>query len=212
MRYDHVIWDWNGTLFDDIALVVDVANLMLERRALPTIDYARYREIFGFPVRGYYERVGFDLEREPFELLAAEFIDEYRARWRDHRLRDDALPVTDALTARGLTQSVLSASEQRLLEAMTAHFSVDRRMSALVGIDDHHAAGKLDHGRAHIEALPTPRGRVLVVGDTEHDHEVATAMGVDCVLIEDGHAPRERLMATGVPTVPSLTALLDVLE
>ena len=93
----HVIWDWNGTLFDDIDLVVAVANLMLVRRSLPEIDHARYREIFGFPVRGYYERIGFDLEREPFEELAVEFIAEYQARWRDHELRDDAHEVATAL-------------------------------------------------------------------------------------------------------------------
>lgn len=208
MRYEHIIWDWNGTLFDDIELVVDVANLMLERRSLPAIDHERYREIFGFPVRGYYERIGFDLEREPFEVLAVEFIAEYQARWRDHELRADARPVADAFHARGATQSVLSASEQELLNAMTSHFAIDERMTALVGIDDHHAASKLDHGLVHIEALPTSKDRVLLVGDTEHDFEVATAMGVACALIEDGHAPRERLEATGAATYGSLTALL----
>ena len=208
MRYDHVIRDWNGTLFDDLDLVVEVANRMLSRPSLPLIDRARYQELFGFPVRGYYERVGFDLEREPFEELSVEFIDEYNARWRDYRLRHDAHASIAALHDRGVTQSVLSASEQGMLDAMTGHFEVGARMSALVGIDDHHAVSKLDHGLAHLETLVPPRDRVLLVGDTEHDFEVASAMGVDCALIEDGHAPRARLEATGAPTFSSLTALL----
>ena len=104
---------------------------MLVRRSLPQIDHARYREIFGFPVRGYYERIGFDLEREPFEELAVEFIAEYQARWRDHELRDDAHEVATALEERGTSQSVLSASEQRLLNDMTAHFAIDSRMTQL---------------------------------------------------------------------------------
>ncbi|MDA0351817.1 MAG: HAD hydrolase-like protein [Chloroflexi bacterium] len=208
MRYDHVIWDWNGTLFDDVDLVVEVANLMLGRRALPGIDRVRYQEVFGFPVRGYYERVGFDLDREPFEALSVEFIAEYDARWREHRLREDAHASTEALHRRGVTQSMLSASEQGMLNTVTAHFEIGRRMSALVGIDDHHAASKLDHGLAHLGKIETPRERVLLVGDTEHDFEVATAMGIDCVLVEDGHAPRERLVATGAPTHRTLTELL----
>lgn len=212
MRYDHVIWDWNGTLFDDVELVVEVANLMLTRRSLGTIDHDRYREIFGFPVRGYYERIGFDLDREPFEELAVEFIAEYNQRWRHHELRSDALAVAEGFEQRGLTQSVLSASEQSLLDAMTSHFAIDERMTALVGIDDHHAASKLDQGVAHVSALVAPPGRVLLVGDTEHDFEVAQAIGVDCALIEDGHAPRARLEATGAPTYGSLTALLDRLD
>jgi phosphoglycolate phosphatase len=209
VRYEHVIWDWNGTLFDDVELVVEVANLMGRRRGLPQIDAARYREIFGFPVRGYYERIGFDMEREPFEELAVEFITEYDARWREHDLRHDAHEVTGALETAGVRQSVLSASEREFLRTVTAHFGIDRRMSALVGIDDHHAVTKLDHGLAYLDELETPRERVLMVGDTEHDHEVAVAMGIDCVLIEGGHAPRERLEATGVPTFGSLTELFE---
>lgn len=208
MRYDHVIWDWNGTLFDDVDLVVEVANLMLERRSIGQIDRARYQELFGFPVRGYYERVGFDLEREAFEDLSVEFIAEYNARWREHQLRSDAHSTTAALVAGGVTQSVLSASEQVMLNEVTAHFQIDGPMTALVGIDDHHAVSKLDHGLEHIESLDPPRERVLLVGDTVHDHEVAVAIGVDCALIEDGHAPAARLQATGAPTFASLTALL----
>jgi phosphoglycolate phosphatase len=212
VRYEHVIWDWNGTLFDDVELVVEVANLMLERRALPAIDADRYREIFGFPVRGYYERVGFDMEREPFEQLAVEFIAEYDARWATHRLRHDAHDAIGALEERGVTQSVLSASERELLRRATAHFGIDRRMSALVGIDDHHAVTKLDHGLAYLERLETPRERVLLVGDTEHDHEVAMAMGIDCALVEGGHALGDRLRATGAPTFGSLSDLLESLD
>jgi phosphoglycolate phosphatase len=212
VRYDHVIWDWNGTLFDDVDLVVEVANLMLSRRSIGTIDRARYQELFGFPVRGYYERVGFDLEREPFEDLSVEFIAEYNARWRDHQLRADARPTTEELHARGVTQSILSASEQDMLRTVTAYFEIDDRMTALVGIDNYHAVSKFDHGVTHVEQLPAARERVLLVGDTEHDHEVAMAIGVDCALIADGHAHRARLRATSAPTFDSLEQMLTTLH
>jgi phosphoglycolate phosphatase len=212
VRYDHVIWDWNGTLFDDVSLGVEVANLMLGRRGLAHVDADHYREIFGFPVRGYYERLGLDFEHEPFEELAVEWIAEYESRWRGHQLRHDAHEATIALGGCGIRQSILSASEQGFLRTATAHFGIDGRMDALVGIDDNHAASKLEHGVAYLAELDTPRERVLLVGDTEHDFEVAMAMGVDCALIEDGHAPRDRLEATGAPVLSSLSALLDRLD
>ena len=208
MRYDHVIWDWNGTLFDDVELVVDIMRGMLARRDLGEFDVERYRELFTFPVRDYYARVGFDFEREPFEELAVEFIDAYVSRWRDYSFRPDAWSVSDALHERGVSQSILSAAEQGLLDDSTSHFGLTDRMTALVGIDDHHAVTKLDHGLAFLHRLHVPVDRVLFIGDTEHDHEVATAMGVDCALVEHGHARRDRLEATGAPTFASLTALL----
>ncbi|SVD25320.1 uncharacterized protein METZ01_LOCUS378174, partial [marine metagenome] len=66
-KYKHIIWDWNGTLLDDGWLFVDVMNSILRRRGMDTITLEKYREIFGFPVKDYYLKLGFDLEKEPFE-------------------------------------------------------------------------------------------------------------------------------------------------
>lgn len=207
-----MIWDWNGTLFDDVDLVVEIADLMLVRRSLPGIDRRRYLELFGFPVRGYYERVGFDLEQESFEKLSIEFIAEYQKRWGDYQLRSEAHRVIDWLDRKGVTQSVLSASEQAMLETVTAHFGIAERMTALIGTGDHHAVSKLEQGLAHIQSLSVPRRRILLIGDTEHDYEVADSIGIDCALVTEGHAPRERLEATGVATFNSLTKLVASLE
>ena len=54
--FDHVIWDWNGTLLDDAWLCVDVMNGMLCRRALPVLTPAKYEESFDFPVLDFYRR------------------------------------------------------------------------------------------------------------------------------------------------------------
>lgn len=211
MRYDHIIWDWNGTLFDDTDLCVGLMSAMLAKRDLGPFDVTRYHDLFGFPVRDYYERVGFDFTREPFEDLAIEFIDGYTASWRNHSLRTDALSVSDALRERGVTQSILSASEQNLLNETAAHFNLTNRMTALVGIDDHHAVSKLEHGLAFLDELHVPVDRVLFIGDTTHDHEVATAMGVHTALVEGGHSSRSKLEATGAPVYPTLTSLLAAL-
>ena len=52
-----VIWDWNGTLLDDLQLCLRLLNEMLEEDGCPNrYDLAAYREIFGFPVVDYYRR------------------------------------------------------------------------------------------------------------------------------------------------------------
>lgn len=50
-RYAHVIWDWNGTIFDDAERCVEIANGMLSRRELPVLSLDQYRETFRFPIR-----------------------------------------------------------------------------------------------------------------------------------------------------------------
>jgi phosphoglycolate phosphatase len=211
MRYDHIIWDWNGTLFNDTDLCVGIMGAMLDKRDLGPFDIARYHELFGFPVADYYQRLGFDFDREPFEDLAIEFIDGYTQGWRDHSLRSDALAVSDALHNQGVTQSILSATEQNFLNETATHFDLTERMTTLVGIDDHLAVSKLGQGLAFLDELHVPVYRVLFIGDTVHDHEVATAMGVDIALVEGGHAPRGKLESTGAPVYVTLTALLSAL-
>ena len=73
-KYTHLIWDWNGTLQDDVWLCIDVMNSLLHRRRKPAITLQQYREIFRFPVKDYYLKAGLDYEIEPFELIAEEFI------------------------------------------------------------------------------------------------------------------------------------------
>ena len=77
----YVVWDWNGTLFDDVALCIQVMNGMLEKRGLPRLaGPEQYRQVFTFPVEEYYKALGFDFSREPFSQLAAEYISEYDRR------------------------------------------------------------------------------------------------------------------------------------
>jgi phosphoglycolate phosphatase len=207
--YRHVVWDWNGTLLDDVDIVVDVMNTLLRRRGLPTLGHERYRELFCFPVRDYYAAVGLDLEREPFADLAAEWVAGFQGRWREARIRKDANIVIESLTGRGLSHSVLSAAERSLLREQVNHFGVASYFADLVGIDDHHAEGKVAAGRAWLAAQGFDTNEVLLVGDTDHDYEVGVALGVDVVLIDDGHQSRTRLERCGVPVVNSLFDLAD---
>ena len=79
MQYRHIVWDWNGTLLDDVQASVNTINQLLAVRSLPRTDASRYRELFGFPVRNYYTAIGFRLENENWDLLARTYHDIYLA-------------------------------------------------------------------------------------------------------------------------------------
>ena len=51
-----IIWDWNGTLLNDIELCVLTINELLERRNLTLLSVEDYREVFSFPVKNYYQK------------------------------------------------------------------------------------------------------------------------------------------------------------
>ena len=67
MRPELILWDWNGTLLDDVELCVDALNRLLEKHAYPQrYDRDQYRAIFGFPMEEYYVRAGCDVSRHRF--------------------------------------------------------------------------------------------------------------------------------------------------
>ncbi len=72
-----IIWDWNGTLLNDVQMCVNCMNVLLGKRNLPRLSFDTYRNVFNFPVRDYYEKIGFDFTCEDFEVPAKEFMDLY---------------------------------------------------------------------------------------------------------------------------------------
>lgn len=206
-RYRHIIWDWNGTLFDDAWLCVEIINDLLARRGMPTVDSTSYAEQFTFPVKDYYRAVGFNFTQVPFEVLAAEFMEQYDRRRFECRLQLGARQVLDALAARGCRQSILSAYEQSRLDEMVAFMGLKGFFTHLYGLNDYYSASKLELGKRFLTELDSPDAAVLV-GDSLHDAEVAEAMGIDCVLIPCGHYSRARLSANGNRVLDSLHDVL----
>lgn len=106
-----VVWDWNGTLLDDVALNCAIMNRMLRKRGkdpIPSLEV--YRQIFGFPIKGYYERAGFDFTQEDYETVADEYMALYRRDSMECRLFPGARQVLSDLKVRNVRQVILSAS------------------------------------------------------------------------------------------------------
>lgn len=207
--FKHIIWDWNGTLLDDAGLCVATMNDLLAKRNLPPLTPARYETIFDFPVIDYYRKVGFDFERESFEHLSDAFISIYEQRVRQCSLREGAREALELGRRYGLTQSILSAMKQEMLDDLLAHFGLVDYFTDVVGIRDHHAFGKTETARQWMETQRLDPAEVVFVGDTTHDSEVAQVLGVQCYMIYSGHHSRERLATTGAASIDLLTALFD---
>ncbi len=211
-KYKHIIWDWNGTLLNDAWLFVDVMNTVLRRRNMPLLDVEKYRQIFGFPVKDYYIKLGFDLDQEAFESSGMEFIREYEKRRYDAKLYDDTVPTLDRLSSNGISHSILSAQNQSTLDDLVDYYGIRKYMINISGLDNHYAHSKVDNGRAWMERLHFGPHEVLFVGDTNHDHEVAEAIGADCVLLASGHHSRQRLEATGAPVLEGIGEVVGFVE
>ena len=206
-KYKHIIWDWNGTLFDDVNLCIEIINSMLVKRRMPVVSFDEYREIFSFPVIDYYQKIGFDFALEPFETVSTEFITQYEKLRSGCSLMFDAVETLDRISRSGATQSILSASKQSYLSKAVLEYGLDKTFVAVNGLDHHHATSKVEIGKEFITRSGLDPSKILLIGDTTHDAEVAALIGADCCLIPNGHQSSNKLMDCGVPVVDSLSKL-----
>jgi len=207
-----VVWDWNGTLLDDVDVCFATINTVLTTNgcaALP--DLAAYRRSFCFPVSRYYENVGFDFARTPFAVLADQFMSLYHPAAAHCALQPGAVETLAALQARGLRQVLLSASLQEHLELQAARYPIAGYFDRLLGIGDIYAKSKQQLACDFVRGCGAAPRQVLFIGDSVHDFEVAQACGCPCVLYAGGHQARAALAATGSPVIEALAQLPGLL-
>ena len=197
MNIKHIIWDWNGTLLNDSWLSIKAINILLEKYNLPAIDKEKYLEIFTFPVIEYYKKLGFDFNKTPFSIIGTEFITEYTNRMYEVKMQDDARESLNYFHEIGISQSLLSAAKQQMLENLMKFHDLEKYFLKISGLTDHYANSKVDVGKSWIKELKYNPNEVLLIGDTLHDVEVADEIGTECVLIAQGHATYDRLKSSG---------------
>jgi phosphoglycolate phosphatase len=207
-KYTHILWDWNGTLLDDAWLCVDVMNGMLKERGLPLKTVDEYRELFDFPVKDYYLKLGYNFEQESFDNVGMEFIVRYNKRQGETRLHPEVHEVLSQVQAIGLSQNILSAREHNELLSETKFQGVFGFFDRIRGLDDHYAHGKTDVGLALVREVGISREKRLFIGDPRHDAEVAAELGIDCILVPNGHQSEKRLLQLNLPMIYSLQNLL----
>lgn len=190
-----IIWDWNGTLLNDVKMCVEVMNTLLSKYSLPDLSCQKYKRIFDFPVKDYYSRLGFDFEKIPFDKVGHEFMDHYFVRMEDCGLFPEVAEVLEMAKRAGINQMVLSAMEHQSLERSLSSKGIRSFFSEVRGIDNHLAFGKSLLALELVKSSGFLVEETLFVGDTLHDLEIANAMGSRCALIADGHFSKDRLLA-----------------
>ena len=205
-----VLWDWNGTLLDDVAYAIGVRNRVFPAFGLSTIEsIEQYHQQFTFPVKLYYTRAGVTEDR--FVDVAHAWMDEYVRGCESVPLFDDAVAALDAFAAAGYTQAVLSASKADTLRMQLSVAGILDRFHAVLGLSHIYATSKQEIGREYLARQAVDPQACVMLGDTLHDAEVAQAMGCRCVLVARGHQSRQTLLTAGVPVLDSLLAAADLL-
>jgi len=205
----HLVWDWNGTLLDDLTLVVSSTNEAFASVGGRAVDSDEHRRQFRRPVAEFYAEI---LERaideEEFGRLDRIFHDAYRLGLTTTTLAADAMAAIKAWPG---TQSLLSMwFHSELVPAIESYglAGVFARVDGLrteVGGDL-----KATHLATHLDGLRVAGERVVLIGDSLDDAAAAASVGGAAVLYTGGFTHPARLRASGLPVADTLLEAVEI--
>ncbi|SEG78461.1 Phosphoglycolate phosphatase, HAD superfamily [Actinacidiphila yanglinensis] len=210
----HLVWDWNGTLFNDFEAVVGATNASFAELGLPPVTAERYRELYCIPVPLFYERLlGRRPSDEEWTVMDAGFHRHYWTLAEGCGLAEGAAELLAARQAMGATQSLCSlAPHQELMPFVAAH-GISGHFQRIDGRTGPASEGKAGQMARHLAALEGLDGRpVVVIGDALDDAAAAAHVGAFAVLYTGGSHSRATLESVGVPVVDSLAEAVRLAE
>ena len=192
MKY--VIFDFNGTVLDDTMVCIEAENETMKHFGLDRepLTLEEYKKIFTFPVKDYYEAVGFDWSRNSYEEVGAYWFSCYRRFKNDYTVHEGVIDILKENHRKGYRNILLSASSKLALEEQLEELGIAEHFDEVLGIDNIYAESKTEIALNWIKDKDPEE--CLMIGDTLHDLETAKEMNVRCILVANGHQDKEILL------------------
>ena len=190
--YDNILWDWNGTLLNDVEICYEIVRTQMKSHNIAPLSVEELKDYFCFPIQKYYEDIGFPVCRESFVALASSFHESYQAKVKKEA---QIFTGTREMLAhlQHKNQFIVSASEERYLQELVASYNLDSYFKKISGLSDRYGASKSERCKKLMKENSIDPTRTILVGDTSHDAEVADEAGIDVVLVADGFHKYEKL-------------------
>lgn len=200
----HLVWDWNGTLLDDLGLVVAATNVALASAGGAPVTSDEHRRDFRRPIIDYYgSLLGRTVTVEEFAQMDRIFHTEYRTGLTACGLTADALTALAAWTG---TQSLLSMWFHEELVPTVDGYGLTPHFRRIDGLKAGLGGGfKAEHLKTHLGELSLDGPDAVLIGDSVDDADAAASVGARCILYTGGFTAREKLRTVGVPVADSLT-------
>lgn len=191
-KFDLIAFDWDGTLFDSTAAITRSIQLAVADvgGTVPSDSQASY--VIGMALLPALAHAAPDVPQEKYNDLANRYRYHYLKQQELITLFAGVLPMLEALRERGHWLAVATGKSRRGLNEALQH-------ADLRGMFDSSRTADETAGKPHplmlqelMAELDVPPERLLMIGDTTHDLEMARNAGCASVAVAYGaHDPRD---------------------
>ena len=191
-KWKHVFGDWNGTIIDDLGYNHSIINKLLAARNLPQVSLEKYKSVFCFPIKEFYEKIGFNCNPKEYYRLVADYQQEYGMNIDKIKIVEGVYDIVKLLHFLGIKQVIFSSCNKAMIQQqLLLYNNLDLYFDEIIAQDNDFAVGKesfaMDWGKRENVSWKD----VLIIGDTYYDKKVANSLGCDCILISTGHQKLE---------------------
>jgi len=188
--FDLIAFDWDGTLFDSTAIIARCIQAAVRDvgGTVPTDEAASH--VIGLGLMEALAHAAPDVPRERYAELGTRYRHHYQAQQDAISLFDGVLPLLAMLKSRQHWLAVATGKSRRGLDAVLDAVELRGMFDASRTADQ--TAGKPHPRMLHelMREMDVPPDRVLMVGDTTHDLQMARNAGCASVAVSYGaHAP-----------------------
>jgi len=210
-EYKVIIWDFNGTLIDDINAALASVNDMLTRRELPIISFEQYASYVDTPIIKFYEHIFDNLYSMDFGEIAVEFNEGYEKHLPDRAVMANAEEVLKYFNSKGKLQTVISATHIDKVNNRLTEFGLSDYFDKILAHNNLIAEDKTHLAVGYFEEKGISPSEAVVIGDCVADFKMAQTLGCDCILTTQGHQSRKEFAETNAVVIDSLAELKNII-
>ena len=193
VRYRLIVFDWDGTLVDSAAIIVEAIQHACADVGVPVPSETAARYVIGLGLNDALRHVAPTLAEADYPQLSARYRAHYLGRDPEIPLFDGAARMLERLSARGHRIAVATGKSRRGLDRALVQAGIAHHFIATRCADE--GAPKPDPDMLHylMRCTGIPPAETLMIGDTTHDLMLAANAGVDAVAVAYGAHPRDSL-------------------
>ena len=197
MRYELIVFDWDGTLMDSTAAIVDSIQAAARDLGLEPPSSERAQHIIGLGLLDALRHAMPDLPRERYMDVAERYRHHFLARDRELKLFEGIAPLLDELADAGHALAVATGKTRKGLERAMSTSGLQARFHGSRCADECHSKPNPQMLEELMAEFGVDPGATLMIGDTTHDVLMARNAGVDALGVAYGAHPRAQLEAEG---------------
>jgi phosphoglycolate phosphatase len=196
-RFDLVVFDWDGTLFDSTALIARCIQNACADVGAPVPSQSDAAYVIGLGLQDALRHVAPDLPEARYPELGLRYRHHYFASQHELSLFPGTLPMLQALKARNHRLAVATGKGRRGLDDALAHSQLQGLFDSTRTADE--TASKPDPLMLHelMRELGVQPARTLMIGDTTHDLLLARNAGTPSVAVSFGAHEHEAFAEFG---------------